>query len=212
MPMVKRDGEFSKRKRTMTHRDSGFIINQGRLVFLFYKKLQNSDVSNLSRIRSAETHLPRLADDASIILPVIDMDGVGAWSFKFRYWPNNESRMYVFEGTGRFTHKYGLQTGDYILIYKDIVNWNYMIRGVKASEVEACANKEVSADDVVPNDGGALDLPVESVAGTSSVNDDISDILKSLSSWDEIEDYYYPPTPPNVTSDNLSGGDLSQVK
>ncbi|KAI3793848.1 hypothetical protein L1987_36471 [Smallanthus sonchifolius] len=206
MPVAKRDGEFPKRKRTAIHRDSGFIINQGRLVFLFYKKLQNSDVGNLSRIRSAETHLPRLADDASIILPVIDMDGVGAWSFKFRYWPNNESRMYVFEGTGRFTRKYGLQTGDYMLIYKDIVNWNYLIRGVKASEVEACADKEVSAGDVVPNDDGALDLPTESLA---SMNDDISDILNSLSSWDEIEDYYYPPTPPNVALGNLSGEDLS---
>ena len=32
----------------------------------------------------AETHLPRLLDDESMILPVIDMDGVDVWSLKFR--------------------------------------------------------------------------------------------------------------------------------
>ncbi|MFS8011567.1 putative transcription factor B3-Domain family [Helianthus anomalus] len=229
------------------------------MVFLFCKRLQNSDVNNVGRIvlpkvdlilfrllfkRSAEIHLPRLLDHESFMLPVLDMDGGAAWSFKYRYWPNNVSRMYVFEGTGPFIRKYGLQTGDYMLMYKDMVTWNYMIRGVKASEAEGHANQETTAtegnmDNLVLNDNaagnddavengvvaevGAFDLPdvsdnflkAESIAGTSFMNDDdsyFSDILNSFSSWDEIKDYYYSPTQPNVTSDNLSSKDLSQVQ
>ncbi|KAK1410015.1 hypothetical protein QVD17_36547 [Tagetes erecta] len=169
-PKVKKDGGLMKRKRNTFYRDFEFvppplpacITNQESLVFVFCKRLQKSDVSSLCRIvlpkRLAESHLPKLSDNENIMLPVIDMDDAGAWSFKFRYWPNNLSRMYVFEGTGPFTSKYRLQTGDYMLIYRDTSNWNYMIRGVKASEVEACANKEEAAiegdnaDNVVSND------------------------------------------------------------
>ncbi|KAL8193602.1 hypothetical protein R6Q57_026737 [Mikania cordata] len=241
MPVVKRDGGLLKRRRTKIDRDSGFvppplspyIINQGRMVFLFYKKLQNSDVNNVGRTilpkRSAETHLPSLLDNQSIILPMFDMDGPGAWTFKFRYWPNNHSRMYVFEGTGPFIQKYKLQTGDYMLIYRDMVNWNYLIRAVKASEDETCANKEMAAVEgtntanVVPNDAdfGDVNLPdnpayfaeIESFMDTGFMNDNsyFSNILNSLSSWDEIEKYYLPPTQPSVSFDNMSSEDLSRV-
>ncbi|PWA46752.1 oxoglutarate/iron-dependent dioxygenase, Isopenicillin N synthase-like protein [Artemisia annua] len=54
------------------------------MVFLFPKKLQKSDVNNVGRIvlpkQPAETHLPRLLDDESMILPVIDMDGADVLS------------------------------------------------------------------------------------------------------------------------------------
>lgn len=104
-----------------------------------------------------------------------------------------------------------------------------MIRGVKASEVEACAKKEEAAiegdnaDNMVSNDAdlGATDLSddsakVENVAGTRSMTKEycyFTEIMNTFCSWDEIKDYYYTPTRTDVPSDNdnASSEDLSQV-
>ncbi|KAK9064698.1 hypothetical protein SSX86_016080 [Deinandra increscens subsp. villosa] len=116
------------------------ITDQGRLTFLFSKKLQKSDVGVLKRIvlpkKPAETHLPALIAKEGIILEMEDLDGINVWCFKFRFWPNNNSRMYVLEGTGDFAEEHGLQLGDYIMLYRDSVNLNYVIQAVKAYEVE----------------------------------------------------------------------------
>ncbi|KAK9052289.1 hypothetical protein SSX86_028918 [Deinandra increscens subsp. villosa] len=123
------------------------IVDQGRLTFLFSKKLQKSDVGALKRIvlpkKPAETHLPALIAKEGIILEMDDMDSMHVWCFKFRFWPNNNSRMYVLEGTGEFAEEHGLQLGDYIMVYRDSVNLNYVIQAVKAYEVEEFAKKEV---------------------------------------------------------------------
>ncbi|XP_024975196.1 B3 domain-containing transcription factor FUS3-like isoform X2 [Cynara cardunculus var. scolymus] len=128
----------------------GPIVDQGRLTFLFSKKLQKSDVGVLKRIvlpkKPAETHLPALIAKEGIILEMDDMDGMHVWCFKFRFWPNNNSRMYVLEGTGEFAEEHELQLGDYIMLYRDSVNLNYVIQAVKAYEVEEYAKKEVKAN------------------------------------------------------------------
>ncbi|XP_019053659.1 PREDICTED: uncharacterized protein LOC104599427 [Nelumbo nucifera] len=38
---------------------------------------------------------------------------------KYRFWPNNKSRMYVLENTGDFVKQKGLKVGDSILLYQD---------------------------------------------------------------------------------------------
>lgn len=73
------------------------------------------------------------------------------FSFFNRFWPNNNSRMYVLEGTGtflisvltskvylvnickflivfsgEFAEEHELQIGDYIMLYRDSVNLNYV--------------------------------------------------------------------------------------
>ncbi|KAK1409622.1 hypothetical protein QVD17_36149 [Tagetes erecta] len=217
--IAKRDDDY-KRKRTVFVRDSGFVPPP------------------LPPYRSAETYLPKLSENASIVLPVMDIDGVGAWPFK--YWPNNESRMYVFEGTGPYASKYRLHTGDYMLIYKDTVNGNYVIRAVKASEVEvkvseikAGLNKVFTAtegnnrdnvvglNEVPGADYGAFDLldeaayypDMENVESTSSLTDEINGILKSLGSWNGMDEFcIYPTTPPNISFDDMLGKNHPQVK
>ncbi|KAL4568110.1 hypothetical protein LXL04_023711 [Taraxacum kok-saghyz] len=123
------------------------IVDQGRLTFLFSKKLQKSDVGVLKRIvlpkKPAETHLPALIAKEGIILEMDDMDSMHVWCFKFRFWPNNNSRMYVLEGTGEFAEEHELQVGDYIMLYRDSVNLNYVIQAVKAYEVEEYTKKEM---------------------------------------------------------------------
>ncbi|XP_022011601.1 B3 domain-containing transcription factor FUS3 isoform X2 [Helianthus annuus] len=126
------------------------IVDQGRLAFLFSKKLQKSDVGVLKRIvlpkKAAETHLPALVAKEGTVLEMDDLDGMNVWCFKYRFWPNNNSRMYVLEGTGDFTEDHGLQVGDYIMLYRDTVSLSYVIQALKAFEVQEYANKEVKSN------------------------------------------------------------------
>ncbi|XP_030539509.1 B3 domain-containing transcription factor FUS3-like [Rhodamnia argentea] len=113
-------------------------IDPQRLTFLFQKELKNSDVSSLRRMilpkKAAETHLPTLESKEGILINMFDLDGQHTWSFKYRFWPNNNSRMYVLENTGDFVTTHGLQLGDFIMVYQDCQNHNYVIKAKKASE------------------------------------------------------------------------------
>ncbi|KAF8052263.1 hypothetical protein N665_1579s0001 [Sinapis alba] len=76
-----------------------------------------------------------------------DLDGLHVWTFKYRYWPNNNSRMYVLENTGDFVNAHGLQQGDFIMVYQNLYPNNYVIQARKASEEEENLTK-VEEDDV----------------------------------------------------------------
>ncbi|KAF5456962.1 hypothetical protein F2P56_021106 [Juglans regia] len=125
-------------------------IDPRRLRFLFEKELKNSDVGSLRRMilpkKAAETHLPILESKEGIFISMDDLDGLHVWSFKYRYWPNNNSRMYVLENTGDFVNTHGLQLGDYIMIYLDDQNQNYVIRAKKASDDD---DQDVFADHMI---------------------------------------------------------------
>ncbi|XP_038699534.1 B3 domain-containing transcription factor FUS3-like [Tripterygium wilfordii] len=152
-------------------------IDRGRLRFLFQKELKNSDVSSLKRMvlpkKAAETYLPVLDSKEGIFISMDDLDGIHGWSFKYRYWPNNSSRMYVLENTGEFVNAHGLRVGDSILVYQDNQNQNYVIQGKKASDGD--------------------DQDVYNLASNIVVNDlvldhDLCEINKSNSLYGLVED------------------------
>ncbi|CAI9777231.1 unnamed protein product [Fraxinus pennsylvanica] len=97
-------------------------IGPDTLEYLFGKVLKNSDVGSLRRMiipkKSAENYLPDLEFKEGIQISMFDMDGIHEWGFKFRFWPNNSSRMYVLENTGDFVSTHGLQAGDSIAVYR----------------------------------------------------------------------------------------------
>ncbi|KAK6141557.1 hypothetical protein DH2020_024701 [Rehmannia glutinosa] len=67
----------------------------------------------------------------------IAMEDIGTsrvWNMRYRFWPNNKSRMYLLENTGDFVRVNGLQEGDFIVIYSDTKCGKYMIRGVKVRQ------------------------------------------------------------------------------
>ncbi|KAL9830205.1 B3 domain-containing transcription factor FUS3 [Arabidopsis thaliana] len=105
-------------------------IDPRKLRFLFQKELKNSDVSSLRRMilpkKAAEAHLPALECKEGIPIRMEDLDGFHVWTFKYRYWPNNNSRMYVLENTGDFVNAHGLQLGDFIMVYQDLYSNNYV--------------------------------------------------------------------------------------
>ncbi|KAF8369935.1 hypothetical protein HHK36_029392 [Tetracentron sinense] len=119
-------------------------IDARKLRFLLQKELKNSDVSPLGRIvlpkRAAEASLPNLNAKEGIFIGMDDMDGLRVWSFKYRFWPNNDSRMYILENTGEFVRVHGLQLGDFIMLYKDDQNQKYVIRARKSSDQDIYSN------------------------------------------------------------------------
>ncbi|KAM6549507.1 hypothetical protein CsatB_021183 [Cannabis sativa] len=121
-------------------------IDLGRLRFLFQKELRNSDVSSLRRMilpkKAAEAHLPVLESKEGIVINMDDLDGLHVWSFKYRFWPNNNSRMYVLENTGDFTNTHGLRLGDFIMVYQDNENQNYVIQALKKTSTESTDQEE----------------------------------------------------------------------
>ncbi|KAK9281321.1 hypothetical protein L1049_004220 [Liquidambar formosana] len=108
------------------------------LRFLLQKVLKQSDVGNLGRIvlpkKEAETHLPELEARDGISIAMEDIGTSRVWNMRYRFWPNNKSRMYLLENTGDFVRSNGLQEGDFIVIYSDVKCGKYMIRGVKVRQ------------------------------------------------------------------------------
>ncbi|KAL8106660.1 B3 domain-containing transcription factor ABI3-like isoform X4 [Apium graveolens] len=111
---------------------------ENNLKFLLQKVLKQSDVSNLGRIvlpkKEAETQLPQLEERDGIPIVIEDIATSKVWNLRYRFWPNNKSRMYVLENTGEFVKENGLQEGDFIVLYSDIRYNKYLIRGVKVRE------------------------------------------------------------------------------
>ncbi|KAH9566452.1 hypothetical protein CY35_04G130100 [Sphagnum magellanicum] len=97
-------------KKLQMQQDLSFAATQGQgnnmdaLVFLLHKELRPSDVSNLGRIvlpkKEAEYHLPFLQAREGMSLAMEDFDSGKIWTFRYRFWPNNKSRMYLLELTG----------------------------------------------------------------------------------------------------------------
>ncbi|KAI3982832.1 hypothetical protein MKX01_010315 [Papaver californicum] len=114
-------------------------------VLLVQKELRNTDVGNLGRIvipkKDAEANLPPLEAKDGIILQMEDMNYSAEWKFKFRYWPNNKSRMYVMENTGDFVKMHNLLAGDLFIVYREENSGKYIVRGKKGTRPVYAGNR-----------------------------------------------------------------------
>ncbi|XP_020219866.1 B3 domain-containing transcription factor FUS3 [Cajanus cajan] len=151
-------------------------IDHRRLRFLFQKELKNSDVSSLRRMilpkKAAEAFLPALDSKEGIVISMNDIDGLHVWSFKYRFWPNNNSRMYVLENTGDFVNTHGLRFGDSIMVYQDSQNNNYVIQAKKASDQDEFIEEtsdtinDIFLNDYEVNKPGCFDVTYPAVNDT----------------------------------------------
>ncbi|KAL2505494.1 TF-B3 domain-containing protein [Abeliophyllum distichum] len=144
-------------------------IDPDNLEYLFGKVLKNSDVSSLRRMvipkKSAENNLPPLEFKEGIQINMHDMDGIHEWEFKFRFWPNNSSRMYVLENTGDFVSTHGLQAGDSIAVYRCMESERLVIEARRVG-----------------------DLYIESEVGDDQKNAEINEpITDNIPTFEEIE-------------------------
>ncbi|KAL8460326.1 hypothetical protein ACS0TY_032026 [Phlomoides rotata] len=84
---------------------------------LFEKMLSASDAGRIGRLvlpkKCAEAYFPQIDHPEGIVLNVQDVKGK-EWLFQFRFWPNNNSRMYVLEGITPCIQSMRLQAGDVV--------------------------------------------------------------------------------------------------
>ncbi|WJZ96306.1 hypothetical protein VitviT2T_015002 [Vitis vinifera] len=82
---------------------------------LFEKMLSASDAGRIGRLvlpkKCAEAYFPAISQPEGLPLKVQDAKG-HEWIFQFRFWPNNNSRMYVLEGVTPCIQSMQLQAGD----------------------------------------------------------------------------------------------------
>ncbi|XP_042484184.1 B3 domain-containing protein Os07g0563300-like isoform X2 [Macadamia integrifolia] len=82
---------------------------------LFEKMLSASDAGRIGRLvlpkKCAEAYFPAISQPEGLPLKVQDARGK-EWVFQFRFWPNNNSRMYVLEGVTPCIQSMQLQAGD----------------------------------------------------------------------------------------------------
>uniref|UniRef100_A0A0A8XSY4 TF-B3 domain-containing protein n=1 Tax=Arundo donax TaxID=35708 RepID=A0A0A8XSY4_ARUDO len=118
------------------HESCATKFNSGEYQVILRKELTKSDVANVGRIvlpkKDAEASLPPLVQGDPLILQMDDMVLPITWKFKYRFWPNNKSRMYILEAAGEFVKTHGLQAGDALIIYKNSEPGKFIIRGEKA--------------------------------------------------------------------------------
>ncbi|WVZ95602.1 hypothetical protein U9M48_041341 [Paspalum notatum var. saurae] len=119
-----------------SHESCTSKFNPGEYQVILRKELTKSDVANVGRIvlpkKDAEASLPPLVQGDPLILQMDDMVLPITWKFKYRFWPNNKSRMYILEAAGEFVKTHGLQAGDALIMYKSSVPGKFIIRGEKA--------------------------------------------------------------------------------
>ncbi|XP_059659880.1 B3 domain-containing transcription repressor VAL1-like isoform X2 [Cornus florida] len=85
------------------------------IVPLFEKVLSASDAGRIGRLvlpkACAEAYFPPISQSEGLPLRIQDIKGK-EWTFQFRFWPNNNSRMYVLEGVTPCIQNMQLQAGD----------------------------------------------------------------------------------------------------
>ncbi|XP_042451015.1 B3 domain-containing protein Os07g0563300-like isoform X2 [Zingiber officinale] len=88
---------------------------QSSITPLFEKMLSASDAGRIGRLvlpkKCAEAYFPAISQPEGLPLKVQDASGKD-WVFQFRFWPNNNSRMYVLEGVTPCIQAMQLQAGD----------------------------------------------------------------------------------------------------
>ncbi|XP_057472831.1 B3 domain-containing transcription repressor VAL1-like isoform X1 [Actinidia eriantha] len=88
------------------------------IVPLFEKVLSASDAGRIGRLvlpkACAEAYFPPISQSEGVPIRIQDIKGK-EWTFQFRFWPNNNSRMYVLEGVTPCIQNMQLQAGDTVI-------------------------------------------------------------------------------------------------
>ncbi|OWM66634.1 B3 domain-containing transcription repressor VAL1 isoform X1 [Punica granatum] len=88
------------------------------IVPLFEKVLSASDAGRIGRLvlpkACAEAYFPPISQSEGVPVRIQDVKG-NEWTFQFRFWPNNNSRMYVLEGVTPCIQSMQLCAGDTVI-------------------------------------------------------------------------------------------------
>ncbi|XP_006658132.1 B3 domain-containing protein Os07g0679700 [Oryza brachyantha] len=132
------------------------------IVPLFEKVLSASDAGRIGRLvlpkACAEAYFPPISQPEGRPLTIQDAKGK-EWHFQFRFWPNNNSRMYVLEGVTPCIQSLQLQAGDTVT-FSRIEPGGKLVMGFRKatntvslpdSQISAIANGSILGDSLFSN-------------------------------------------------------------
>ncbi|GMH07448.1 hypothetical protein Nepgr_009288 [Nepenthes gracilis] len=129
------------------------------IVPLFEKVLSASDASRIGRLvlpkACAETYFPPINQSEGLPLKIQDVKG-NEWTFQFRFWPNNNSRMYVLEGVTHCIQSMQLQAGDTVTFSRIDPGGKLVIGFRKASNAVEPQDPQTSGPSNVTASGESL--------------------------------------------------------
>ncbi|XP_023517533.1 B3 domain-containing protein Os07g0563300-like isoform X1 [Cucurbita pepo subsp. pepo] len=113
---------------------------------LFEKMLSASDAGRIGRLvlpkKCAEAYFPSISQPEGLPLKVQDAKGK-EWIFQFRFWPNNNSRMYVLEGVTPCIQSMQLQAGD-IVTFSRLEPEGKLVMGFRKASTAADQENETN--------------------------------------------------------------------
>ncbi|XP_016433629.1 B3 domain-containing transcription repressor VAL2 isoform X2 [Nicotiana tabacum] len=118
------------------------------IIPLFEKVLSASDAGRIGRLvlpkACAEAYFPPISQPEGLPLRIQDVKGK-EWVFQFRFWPNNNSRMYVLEGVTPCIQSMQLQAGDTVTFSRMDPEGKLLMGFRKASTVNSTQETRLSA-------------------------------------------------------------------
>eukprot|EP00877_Chromochloris_zofingiensis_P001165 jgi/Chrzof1/11049/Cz05g21210.t1 len=123
----------------------------GAKVF-FEKQLTSSDVSASGRVvvpkAVAEQYFPKIDSATGTEIDVEDASG-NTYTLRFRFWINNQSRMYLLEGTADLQHQYHLRMGD-VLIFAQKEDQTIVLAGRPSTKSDAAKKPPIRKPSPTP--------------------------------------------------------------
>ncbi|KAG8079312.1 hypothetical protein GUJ93_ZPchr0007g5470 [Zizania palustris] len=118
------------------------------IVPLFEKVLSASDAGRIGRLvlpkACAEAYFPPISQPEGRPLTIQDAKGK-EWHFQFRFWPNNNSRMYVLEGVTPCIQSLQLQAGDTVTFSRIEPGGKLVMGFRKATNTVSLPDSQISA-------------------------------------------------------------------
>eukprot|EP00803_Ostreobium_quekettii_P010604 evm.model.scf_3859.2 EVM.evm.TU.scf_3859.2 scf_3859:2896-7405(-) len=107
---------------------------------VFYQKpLTSSDANGSGRVvvpkAVAEQYFPHLDNQAGVPIEAADTLG-NKYTFRFRFWINNQSRMYLLEGVSEMHQRYDLKVGD-VMIFAHLPDSSLIVAGRPMTEEDS---------------------------------------------------------------------------
>ncbi|XP_068639954.1 B3 domain-containing protein Os07g0679700-like isoform X2 [Aristolochia californica] len=151
------------------------------IVPLFEKVLSASDAGRIGRLvlpkACAEAYFPPISQPEGLPLKIQDAKGKD-WVFQFRFWPNNNSRMYVLEGVTPCIQSMQLQAGDTVTFSRLEPEGKLVMGFRKASNSIAMQDTQVSA--AVSNGAQSKESFISGVIENLPIISGYSGLLQSL--------------------------------
>ncbi|XVF27721.1 hypothetical protein REPUB_Repub14bG0133000 [Reevesia pubescens] len=117
---------------------------------LFEKMLSASDAGRIGRLvlpkKCAEAYFPPIYQPEGLPLKVQDSKGKD-WVFQFRFWPNNNSRMYVLEGVTPCIQNMQLQAGD-VVTFSRLEPGGKLVMGFRKASTASASEQDNEAKNI----------------------------------------------------------------